>query len=135
MTSSSYDTIRQKRTQDPKLHIKKQNQEATQIQSKDLLRRNKTRGFITKMFHHPKDSDSRISSSQNEKSSQKEDGFNIVTHFIRSSTTRYQTIFFGLCYSCNNFGHKYLNCRENRRKINNYESHEKNGYPRRPSET
>ena len=26
-------------------------------------------------------------------------------------TSRYQHIFFGHCYSCNNFGHKALNCR------------------------
>jgi hypothetical protein len=47
----------------------------------------------------------------------------------------YQTIFFGLCYSCNNFGHKAINCRANRRNKNNYESHAQNGYPRRSSET
>jgi hypothetical protein len=34
---------------------------------------------------------------------QEEEGFIKATHFIRSSTTRYQTIFFGLCYAYNNF--------------------------------
>ena len=29
----------------------------------------------------------------------------------RLMTSRYQQIFFGHCYSCNNFGHKALNCR------------------------
>ena len=29
----------------------------------------------------------------------------------RSLTSRYQQIFFGHCYSCNNFGHKAVNCK------------------------
>jgi hypothetical protein len=66
---------------------------------------------------------------------QEEEGFIKVTPFRRSSTPRYQTIFFGLCYACNNFGHKVVNCRANRRNINNFESHTQNGYPRRPIET
>ena len=47
----------------------------------------------------------------------------------------YRTIFFGLCYACNNFGHKVVNCRAN--NMNNYdiESHTQRGYSRRPSET
>jgi hypothetical protein len=53
----------------------------------------------------------------------------------RSSTPRYQTIFFGLCYACNNFGHKVVNCRANNRNNNNFESHTQTGYSRRPSET
>jgi hypothetical protein len=55
--------------------------------------------------------------------------------FIRSSTTRYQTIFFGLCYACNNFGHQAVNCRANNRNNNYFESHKQRGYSRRPSET
>jgi hypothetical protein len=35
---------------------------------------------------------------------QEEEGFIREHPFRRSSTTRYQTIFFGLCYACNNFG-------------------------------
>jgi hypothetical protein len=66
---------------------------------------------------------------------QEEEGFIRVTPFRRSSTPRYQTIFFGLCYACNNFGHKAMNCRANSRNINNFESHTQKGYPRRPSET
>jgi hypothetical protein len=66
---------------------------------------------------------------------QEEEGFIQVTPFIRSSTPRYQTIFFGLCYACNNFGHKAINCKANWRNINNFESHTQNGYPRRPIET
>jgi hypothetical protein len=65
---------------------------------------------------------------------QEKEGFRRVTPFIISSTLGYQTMFFGLCYSCNNFGHKFVNCRENSRNINNYESHAHNRYPRRPSE-
>jgi hypothetical protein len=47
----------------------------------------------------------------------------------------YQTIFFGLCYARNNFGHKVVNCRVNSKNRNNFESHTQNGYRRRPSET
>jgi hypothetical protein len=61
---------------------------------------------------------------------QEEEGLIRVPPFRRSSTPRYQTIF----YACNNFGHKAVNCRANR-NINNIESHTQKGYPRRPSET
>jgi hypothetical protein len=53
---------------------------------------------------------------------------------IRSSNPRHQTIIFGLCYACNNFGHKVVNYKENSRNGKNVESHAQNGYPRRPSE-
>jgi hypothetical protein len=68
-------------------------------------------------------------------SSQEEEGFVTVPPFRRSSTHKYQTIFFGLCYACNNFGHKVLNCRANNMNINKFESQTQKGYPRRPSET
>jgi hypothetical protein len=66
---------------------------------------------------------------------QEEEGFIRAPPFRRSSTPRYQTIFFGLCYACNNFGHKAVNCRANNRNNNNFESHTQRGYSRRPSET
>jgi hypothetical protein len=66
---------------------------------------------------------------------QEEEGFRRENPFRRSSTPRYQTIFFGLCYACNNFGHKYMNCRDNNRNINNFEIHTQKGYLRRPNET
>jgi hypothetical protein len=66
---------------------------------------------------------------------QEEEGFIRAPSFRRSSTPRYQTIFFGLCYACNNFGHKAVNCRANNRNNNNFESHTQRGYSRRPSET
>jgi hypothetical protein len=66
---------------------------------------------------------------------QEEEGFIRAPPFRRSSTPRYQTIFFGLCYACNNFGHKVVNCRANNRNNNNFESHTQRGYSRRPSET
>jgi hypothetical protein len=66
---------------------------------------------------------------------QEEEGFIILPPFRRSSTPRYQNIFFGLCYACNNFGHKDVNCRDNNRNINNFKIHTQKGYPRRPSET
>jgi len=66
---------------------------------------------------------------------QEEEGFKKLTPFRRSSTPRYQTIFLGLCYSCNNFGHKDVNYRSNSRNQNKHEIYAQNGYPRRPSET
>jgi hypothetical protein len=51
---------------------------------------------------------------------QEEEGFIRAPPFRRSSTPKYQTIFFGLCYACNNFGHKDVNCRDNNRNINNF---------------
>jgi hypothetical protein len=39
----------------------------------------------------------------------------------RSLTTRYQNLFLGHCYTCENFGHKAINCRINER--NNYASY------------
>jgi hypothetical protein len=47
----------------------------------------------------------------------------------------YQTIFFVLCYACNNFGHEAVNHRANNRNTNNFEIHTQRGYPRRPIET
>jgi hypothetical protein len=44
-------------------------------------------------------------------------------------------MFFVLCYACNNFGHKVVNCRANNMNINYFEIHTQKGYPRRPSET
>jgi hypothetical protein len=66
---------------------------------------------------------------------QEEEGFRRATPFRISSTPRYQTMFFSLCYACNNFGHKFMNCRANSRNINNFESNTQKGYLRRPSET
>jgi hypothetical protein len=67
--------------------------------------------------------------------SQEEEGFIRAPPFRISSTPMYQTIFFALCYACNNFGHKGVNDRANNRNINNFESHTQKGYPRQPSET
>jgi hypothetical protein len=64
-----------------------------------------------------------------------EEGFRRENSFRISSTPGYQAIFFGLCYACNNFGHKAMNCRANNRNINNFEIHTQKGYPRRLSET
>jgi hypothetical protein len=66
---------------------------------------------------------------------QEEEGSIRVTPFRRYSTSGYQTMVFGLCYACNNFGHRDVNYRANSRNINNFESHTQNGYPRSPSET
>jgi hypothetical protein len=66
---------------------------------------------------------------------QEEEGFIRAPSFRISSTPRYQTILFGLCYTCNNFGHKDVNCRANNRNNNKFKSHTQRGYSRRPSET
>jgi hypothetical protein len=66
---------------------------------------------------------------------QEEEGFRRATPFRRYSNPRYQTIFFCVCYACNNFGHKSMNCIANSKNIKNFESHTQKGYPRRPSET
>jgi hypothetical protein len=49
-----------------------------------------------------------------------EEGFIRAPTFRRYSTPRYQTMFFRLCYACNNFGHKVVNCRANNKNINNF---------------
>ena len=67
--------------------------------------------------------------------SQEEEGCIRAPPFRISLTLGYQTIFFGLCYACNNFGHKAVNCIANNMNITNFESHIQKGYPRRPSET
>jgi hypothetical protein len=54
---------------------------------------------------------------------QEEEGFIRAPPFKRSSTPRYQTIFFGLCYACNNFGHKAVNCRANNMNNKKFESY------------
>jgi hypothetical protein len=46
----------------------------------------------------------------------------------------YQTIFFVLCYACNNFGHKAVNCRANNWNSNNFESYTQRDYSSRPSD-
>jgi hypothetical protein len=66
---------------------------------------------------------------------QEEEGIIRAPHFRIYSTPRYQTIFFGLCYACNNFGHKVVNYRANNSNNKNIESHTQIGYSRRPSET
>ena len=68
------------------------------------------------------------------KISREEEGFRKAAPFKRYPTPRYQTIFIGLCYSCNNFGHKDVNCKDNRRNINNYEGYIISAYSRRPNE-
>ena len=65
---------------------------------------------------------------------QEEERFIREPPFKISSTPMYQTIFFFLCYACNSFGHKAVNCRANNRNIKNFEIHTQKGYPRRPSE-
>jgi hypothetical protein len=66
---------------------------------------------------------------------QEEEGFIRAPPFRRSSTPRYQTIFFGLCYTCNNFGHKVVNCRAKNKNNNKFESYTQRDYSRRSSDT
>jgi hypothetical protein len=66
---------------------------------------------------------------------QEEEGFIRAPPLLKSSTSRYQTIFFGLCYACNNFRHKVVNYRDNNMNSNNFESYTQRDYSRRPSDT
>jgi hypothetical protein len=45
------------------------------------------------------------------KTQEEDHDFIRITPTIRPPTLRYQNIFLALCYSCNNFGHKSINCR------------------------
>jgi hypothetical protein len=129
LTSLDLDTIRQKSDQAPKQQKKKQIQRAMQKQSKRIGRYTRK---IAGTLLHQEDSDFRINNRQDRP--QEEEGFIRAPPFRRYSTPRYQTIFFGLCYACNNFGHKTLNCRANKNS-NNFESYTQRDYLRRPSDT
>jgi hypothetical protein len=130
LTSPDLDTIRQKRDQAPKQQTKKHIQKVMQKQSKGIGRYTRK---ITGTLPPPRRF--RFQNQQQTDRPQEEEGFIRTPPFRRSSTPRYQTIFFGLCYACNNFGHKAVNCRANNRNNNNFESHTQRGYSRRPSET
>jgi hypothetical protein len=52
-----------------------------------------------------------------------EEDYRRETPFKRSPTLRYQTIFLVLCYSCNIFGHKDINCRAHAKNKSNYEGY------------
>jgi hypothetical protein len=130
VTNIDLDKIRQKKDQAPKQESKKHIQKTMQKQSNGIGRSTRK---ITGTLLLP-----RIFRFQNHQLTdrpQEEEKFIRVSPFRIFSTPRYQTIFFGLCYECNNFGHKVVNCIANKRNINNFESHTKKGYPRRPSET
>jgi hypothetical protein len=77
----------------------------------------------------------RLQNQQYKDRPQEEEGVIRSPPFRRYSIPRYPTIFFSLCYACNNFGHKAVNCRANNRNNNNFESHTQRDYSRRPSET
>ena len=49
----------------------------------------------------------------------------------RRSPPKYQTIFLGICYSCNNFGHKVVNCKAYARNGGNSGNCSRNAYSRR----
>jgi hypothetical protein len=125
LTSPDLDTIRGKRNQALKQQIKKQIQRAMQKKSKRIGRY--TRKITGTLL--------RFQKQQQIDRPQEEEGFIRAPLFRRSSTPRYQTIFFGLCYTCNNFGHKAVNCRANNRNNNNFESYTQRDYSRRPSDT
>jgi hypothetical protein len=66
---------------------------------------------------------------------QSRQNFKRTTPKRRSFTPMYANLFYGLCYACNNFGHKAVICRANSMNIKKIETHTQNGYPRRSSET
>jgi hypothetical protein len=104
--------------------IKLQNNRARNI-SKKICRNNQGDRKIYKEYYRdtPPPRRFRFQNQQPTDRPQEEEEFIRVPYFRISSTPRYQTIFFGLCYACNNFGHKTVNCRANNRKKNNFESH------------
>jgi hypothetical protein len=77
----------------------------------------------------------RFQNQQQTNKPQEEEGFIRAPPFIISSTPRYQTIFFGLCYACNDFGHKTVNCRANNMNSNNFESYTQRDFSRIPNDT
>jgi hypothetical protein len=132
MTSLDLDTIRQKMDQSPKQQNKKHIQKDMQKQSNGIGRSTRENYRETPPSRRFRFQNQRLTETYR---SQEEEGFIRAPPFRRSSTPRYQTIFFGLCYACNNFGQKVVNCRANNRNINNLEIHTQKGYPTRPSET
>jgi hypothetical protein len=134
LTSPNLDTIRQKRDQYPKQQSKKQIQRAMQKQSKRI-------GIYTRNIYKEDYRDTppprrfKFQNQQQTNRPQEEEGFIRAPPFRRSSTPRYQTIFFGLCYACNNFGHKVVTCKANNRISNNFESYTQRDYSRIPSDT
>jgi len=63
-----------------------------------------------------------------------EENYRTIAPSKRSPTLKYQTIFFGLCYLCNNFGHKAINCKSYAKNKNNYGGYSRNNYLRKPHE-
>jgi hypothetical protein len=63
-----------------------------------------------------------------------EEDYRRVAPFRISLTLRYQTIFLGLCYSCNNFGHKAINYRAYAKNRSNYEGYSRINHLRKPHE-
>ena len=110
MTSLDLDTIRQKRDQAPKQQNKKHIQKAIAETIKGDRK-------IYKEYYRdtPTLRRFRFQNQQPIDRPHEEEGFRRATPFRRSLTPRYQTIFFGLCYGCNNFGHKVASCRANNR--------------------
>jgi hypothetical protein len=58
----------------------------------------------------------------------REEDYIRVAPLKRYPTLKYQTIFLGLCYSCNNFGHKDINYRSYAKNRRNYEGYSRNNY-------
>jgi hypothetical protein len=76
------------------------------------------------------------------KTEEEDHDFRRITPTRRPPTPKYQNIFLGLCYSCNDFGHKAINCRACKKGRNtwNRSSHEnpknryEDNYPIKPCE-
>jgi hypothetical protein len=80
--------------------------------------------------HHKKDNNKRRNDNQQQTDhslQEDKDKYRRATPSRRYSIIRYQSIFFGHCFSCTNFGHKEIDCKayrrndslRNRRKIHN----------------
>jgi hypothetical protein len=129
LTSPDLDTIRQKMDQAPK-----QEQETNPKSFAETIKGDK-KIYKEDYRDTPPPRRFKFQNQQQIDRPQEEEEFIRAPPFIIYSTTRYQTIFFGLCYACNNFGHKAVNCRSNKRNNNYFERHTQRDYSIIPSET
>jgi hypothetical protein len=74
----------------------------------------------------------RFQNQQSPMERNQEENYRGTTSFIRSH--RYQAIFLVSCYSCNNFGHKAINCKAYAKNKRNYEGHPRINHLRKPHE-
>ena len=129
LTSPELDTIRQKMDQALKQQSKKQIQKVMQKQAKGI------RDIQGKLWGHSSTKKIQISESTTNRQASRRRRIHKSTSFHKIFNYQVSNYIFCLCYACNNFGHKAMNCRANSRNSNNFESYTQRYYSRRPSET